>query len=91
MARSTVWSAGRRGSAVAVCVLTLAAGPAAAQSPLADAAMKGDLEAVRARLAEDADPNAAQGDGMRPHCTGQPSRTTSRWRPCCSRRSRMYG
>ena len=64
MARSTVWSAGRRGSAVAVCVLTLAAGPAAAQSPLADAAMKGDLEAVRARLAEDADPNAAQGDGM---------------------------
>ncbi|NIP80977.1 MAG: hypothetical protein GWM90_17875, partial [Gemmatimonadetes bacterium] len=31
---------------------------------MADAAMRGDVEAVRALLAEGADVNAAQGDGM---------------------------
>ena len=35
----------------------------AADSPLADAAMKGDLGAVRTLLAQKADVNAAQGDG----------------------------
>jgi len=35
-----------------------------AESPVADAAMRGDAAAVRALLAEGADVNAAQGDGM---------------------------
>ena len=36
----------------------------AADAPVADAAMEGDIETVRALLAEEADVNAAQGDGM---------------------------
>ena len=36
---------------------------AAAQAPLADAAQRGDAEAVRALLARNADPDARQGDG----------------------------
>ncbi len=35
-----------------------------ADSPVADAAMRGDVAAVRALIAEGADVNAAQGDGM---------------------------
>jgi ankyrin repeat protein len=35
-----------------------------AESPVADAAMRGDLEAVRALVKQGADVNAAQGDGM---------------------------
>src|SRR5574341_984382 len=37
---------------------------AASTSPVADAAMRGDKEAVRALLKQGADVNAAQGDGM---------------------------
>ena len=36
----------------------------APESPVADAAMRGDVAAVRALIAEGADVNAAQGDGM---------------------------
>ena len=36
----------------------------AAETPLADAAMEGDLEQVRQLIAEDAELNVAQGDGM---------------------------
>ncbi len=38
--------------------------PAAPESPVADAAMKGDIETVRSLLRSGADVNAAQGDGM---------------------------
>ncbi|MDE2981937.1 MAG: ankyrin repeat domain-containing protein [Gemmatimonadota bacterium] len=41
-----------------------AAGSPVADSPVADAAMAGDIAAVRALLADGADVNAAQGDGM---------------------------
>ena len=67
MAWSTVWSGGRATAVgVVVFALVVSAGAAAGQSPLADAAMNGDLRAVRALLADaaDADVNAAQGDGM---------------------------
>ncbi len=37
---------------------------AAPDSPVADAALKGDIETVRSLLREGADVNAAQGDGM---------------------------
>src|SRR3954471_22375133 len=52
-----------------VSSLTLAIGlsaclAAAANSPVADAAMKGDHEAVRALLKQGADVSAPQGDGM---------------------------
>ena len=40
----------------------IAAGPA--ESPVADAAAKGDVETVRSLLRDGADVNAAQGDGM---------------------------
>jgi len=43
--------------------LLLAAGPAP-ESPVADAAMRGDIDAIRAMLRDGADVNAAQGDGM---------------------------
>ena len=42
----------------------LLAGATLAESPVADAAMNGDLEAVRELLEEGADVNLAQGDGM---------------------------
>ncbi|MCH7892499.1 MAG: ankyrin repeat domain-containing protein, partial [Gemmatimonadetes bacterium] len=35
-----------------------------APSPVADAAMRGEIETVRSLLREGADVNAAQGDGM---------------------------
>ena len=38
--------------------------PAAPESPVADAAMKGDIESVRSLLRSGGDVNAAQGDGM---------------------------
>jgi ankyrin repeat protein len=47
-----------------VLSLTLAAYAAPAESPVADAAMRGDTDAVRALLRDGADVNAAQGDGM---------------------------
>ena len=42
----------------------LLAGAAPPESPVADAAMQGDVERVRTLLREGADVNAAQGDGM---------------------------
>ena len=42
----------------------LFSGATLADSPVADAAMNGDIEAVRALLKDGADVNAAQGDGM---------------------------
>ncbi len=47
--------------ALAVMGLLLAFSP---DSPVADAAMRGDVEAVRSLLKQGADVNAAQGDGM---------------------------
>ncbi len=49
-------------TALAIIALLLA-GPAA-RGPVADAAMRGDVEAVRALLEQGADANEAQGDGM---------------------------
>jgi ankyrin repeat protein len=51
-----------------VVALVLAVGLRAAPSstPVADAAMRGDRDAVRALLKQGADVNAAQGDGMTP-------------------------
>ena len=51
----------------ALCVLCLAllgAGPGSEESPIADAAMDGDGEAVRSLIKQGADVNAPQGDGM---------------------------
>lgn len=48
----------------ALLVLCLAAGAPLPEAPVADAAMRGDLEAVRALLDDGADVNASQGDGM---------------------------
>ncbi|MEC7847070.1 MAG: ankyrin repeat domain-containing protein, partial [Gemmatimonadota bacterium] len=42
----------------------LLSGATLLDSPVADAAMDGDIEAVRALLTEGADVNAPQGDGM---------------------------
>src|SRR5918992_3751734 len=44
--------------------VTLSAGISAAESPIADAAARGDRDAVMALLKKAADVNAAQGDGM---------------------------
>jgi len=44
--------------------VVLAAGATLPESPVADAAMNGDLEAVRELLEQGADVNLAQGDGM---------------------------
>jgi len=54
---------GLLGCAALIAVLG-AATPRVADSPVADAAMEGDVAAVRALLAGGADVNAAQGDGM---------------------------
>ena len=53
-------------TATLIGALTIAAllTTAAADSPVADAAMRGDREAVRALLQKGADVNAARGDGM---------------------------
>ena len=50
--------------AVAAAVWLLASPALAADAPVADAAMNGDVETVRALLAGGADVNVAQGDGM---------------------------
>src|SRR5205814_8614297 len=55
----------RRLIAAALAVTLVArAGAAPSSSPVADAAMRGDREAVRTLLRQGADVNAAQGDGM---------------------------
>src|SRR6188474_1733489 len=45
-------------------VIALSVGITAAESPVADAAARGDRDAVKALLKEAADVNGAQGDGM---------------------------
>ena len=55
---------GRLVAVAAAIAALVAATPRAADSPVADAAMAGDIAAVRALLADGADVNAAQGDGM---------------------------
>src|SRR5687768_9642814 len=47
--------------AIALAVLLAATPP---DAPVADAAMRGDVDAVRALIKQGADVNAAQGDGM---------------------------
>ena len=49
---------------VAVVALTALVSAAPSVSPVADAAMRGNRDAVRALIAQGADVNAAQGDGM---------------------------
>ena len=51
-------------SLIASLFLVAAVGVSAPDSPVADAAQRGDMEAVRTLLREGADVNAAQGDGM---------------------------
>jgi ankyrin repeat protein len=54
-----------RGSLVSLLALgVLVAAISAPDAPIADAAMRGDLEAVRTLLKQGAEVNAAQGDGM---------------------------
>ncbi len=50
--------------AIVPMVVLLAAAPASVESPVADAAMSGDVTLVRELLRDGADVNAAQGDGM---------------------------
>src|SRR5262249_30034511 len=72
MSRSIVRTTMKRGVAftfpvaVAVAAFTAFLGAAASSTPVADAAMRGDRDAVRGLLKQGADANAAQGDGMRP-------------------------
>ena len=57
----------RRGmvlTVVALATVLLAGAVPAADSPLLDATKRGDEAAVRSLLAEGADPNVAQGDGL---------------------------
>ena len=61
--RDGVVSGAARWSALALPVLLLGAGPVP-DSPVADAAMAGDAARVELLLAEGADVNAPQGDGM---------------------------
>ena len=53
-----------RVNAVAAMALTALILSAAPDAPVADAAMRGDVEAVRTLIKSGADVNAAQGDGM---------------------------
>jgi ankyrin repeat protein len=57
-------SARRRGRFGAVFAVLFLAAARAADAPVADAAMRGDREAVRQLIDQGADVNAAQGDGM---------------------------
>src|SRR5262245_30949705 len=54
----------RRSISIVGFVLALSMGINAAESPVADAAARGDRDAVKALLKQAADVNAAQGDGM---------------------------
>jgi ankyrin repeat protein len=54
----------RRSISILGLVLALSIGINAAESPVADAAARGDREAVKSLLKQAADVNAAQGDGM---------------------------
>jgi ankyrin repeat protein len=55
---------GVRATALAALGLAVLLGAGAPDAPIADAAMRGDVEAVRALLKKGAEVNAAQGDGM---------------------------
>ena len=55
---------GLRVASIAALSLMVFAGATPYESLVADAAQKGDLEAVRALLQQGADPNAAQPDGL---------------------------
>jgi ankyrin repeat protein len=54
----------RRSISILGLVVALSVGINAAESPVADAAARGDREAVKSLLKQAADVNAAQGDGM---------------------------
>ena len=54
----------RRNVLGTLCVAVLLSGSVALDSPVADAAMRGDFEMVRSLLQQGSDVNAAQGDGM---------------------------
>jgi len=54
----------RRNVLGTLCVAVLLSGSVALDSPVADAAMRGDFEMVRSLLQRGSDVNAAQGDGM---------------------------
>ena len=56
--------AGLRLASLVALSLTVLAGATPDESPVADAAQRGDLEAVRTLLKQGADPNAAQADGL---------------------------
>jgi len=62
--------------------LLFAAMPVFAATDVADAAMRGDVAAVRKLIAAKADVNAAQNDGATP-CTGPCSPPTTNWSTCC--------
>ena len=65
MARTTLQRPrGCVGSLAAVGLALLLAAHAPSESPVADAAMRGETNLVRSLLSEGADVNAAQGDGM---------------------------
>src|SRR5262245_61345967 len=53
-----------RFSIVSLAAVWLLAAGAAPSAPIADAAMRGDVAAVRALIKSGAEVNAAQGDGM---------------------------
>ena len=55
---------GLRSASLLALTLTVLAGAAPAVAPVADAAQRGDAEAVRSLLQQGADPNAAQPDGL---------------------------
>ena len=54
----------RRSVSIFVLLVALSVGINAAESPVADAAARGDRDAVKSLLKQAADVNAAQGDGM---------------------------
>ena len=56
--------AGLRLASLVALSLTVLAGATPDESPVADAAQRGDVEAVRTLLKQGADPNAAQADGL---------------------------
>ena len=56
------WRTGKAGLTLGAVLIL--GGMASFEAPVADAAMRGDIEAVRSLLRSGADVNAAQGDGM---------------------------
>ena len=62
--RERVSRNGRQANLVGVVCVAMALWAGVPDSPVADAAMRGDTDAVRALLREGADVNAAHGDGM---------------------------